>query len=157
VWTEAVGRAVAVKARLVEADERDVGVRRQLNYGHTVGHALERLLGNDRLRHGEAIAIGMAVAARMARARGLVDAAWVRDQDADLQRLDLPRTRPAGLAASEVLAALGVDKKRRPGLHHVFALPAAAGGIELLEDVRDDEIAAAWEATPGAAAGSGSR
>ncbi|MDF1703105.1 MAG: 3-dehydroquinate synthase, partial [Planctomycetota bacterium] len=88
-WIEAVHAAVSVKARLVESDERDAGMRRLLNYGHTLGHALERVLGNARMRHGEAVAIGMDAAARLAVARGLMDESARAMQRGDLERLGL--------------------------------------------------------------------
>ncbi len=145
-YAEVLARAVAVKARLVEADERDHGARRALNLGHTLGHALERLVSNERLRHGEAVAIGMAYAARLALARDRVGAAWVARQDEDLARLGLPTAPPGGLDAADVLEAMEVDKKRRPGARHVLVLPRAAGGVDVVEDVVEVELVAAWKA-----------
>ncbi len=145
-WMDAIRRAVAVKARLVEQDERDRGPRRLLNYGHTVGHALERILGPERMRHGEAVAVGMAAAARLARARGLVGDAWVEGQDADLRRLGLDPARHEGVDASALLDVLGQDKKRRPGVRHVVVLPRESGPPAVYEDVEDAEIRAAWHA-----------
>jgi 3-dehydroquinate synthase len=138
-WADVLAASIAVKARIVEADERDEGIRRLLNYGHTVGHALERLLGGEAMRHGEAVAIGMGVAARIARARGLVDDAWVVEQERDLRALGLPLDLPIGVEAAAVLETLGLDKKRRPGARHVFVLPAAEG-LRVVEDVAATEI-----------------
>lgn len=149
-WARVLARSVAVKARIVERDERDRGPRRLLNYGHTLGHALEGVLGGEVIRHGEAVAVGMAAAARLARGRGRVDDAWVAAQDGDLARLGLAIARPEGVAPGALLAALGVDKKRRPGSRHVFVLPDAARGLEVVEDVEEAEIRAAWDALPGA-------
>ena len=141
-WIDAVHGAVAVKARLVEQDERDGGVRRLLNYGHTVGHALERVLGNERLRHGEAVAIGMERAAALAVARGLMTAAEREAQRADLEGLGLPVDLPADVDRSALQAALGLDKKRTAGATHVFALPVGTHGVRVVEDVTDEEVAA---------------
>ncbi len=141
-WLDVIHRAVAVKARLVEADERDGGQRRLLNYGHTVGHALERVLGNERLRHGEAVAIGMDAAAGIAVGRGLMSDADRATQRADLRRLGLPVDVPAGVDAEALQAALGMDKKRASGAAHVFALPVGSTGARIVEDVTDAEIAA---------------
>jgi 3-dehydroquinate synthetase len=141
---DALARAVAVKARLVEADERDHGARRALNYGHTVGHALERV-GLD-LLHGEAVAIGMGVAARLARARGLLDAAWVGRQRDALVRLGLPVDLPPAVDRRALLERLGADKKRRAGALHTFVLPRATG-VVVVEDVREAEVQAALAAS----------
>ena len=139
-WCDALARAVRVKARIVEEDERDHGRRRALNYGHTVGHALERLLGPEAVRHGEAVAMGMGPAARIARGRGLVDAAFPADQARDLERLGLPADVPAGIDREALLAIMGLDKKRRPGETHTFALPADEVGVHVAEDVSESEI-----------------
>ena len=142
-WIDLLHRAVAVKARLVEADERDGGVRRLLNYGHTVGHALERVLGNERMRHGEAIAIGMDIAARIAVGRGAL-APRARDaQREELARLGLPVDVPPEAERGALLEALGLDKKRPAGQRHVFVLPTAGGHLAVAEDVTDGEIKAA--------------
>jgi 3-dehydroquinate synthase len=135
-----LARAVAVKARLVEADEQDRGPRRALNYGHTAGHALETRLGPERIRHGEAVAIGMGVAAALALARGLLGGEEVAAQDADLGRLGLPVRLPEGVAPEGLLAALAEDKKRRPGETHVFVLPTGAHGVVVAEDVTEAEV-----------------
>lgn len=142
-WTDALARSVTVKARIVEADERDHGVRRSLNFGHTVGHALERLLGNEAMRHGEAVAIGMGVAARIARARGLMDGRACERLAEDLARLGLPTTLGVGLDEEGLVEALHLDKKRRPGATHTFALPREGGGMEIVDDVREPEIRSA--------------
>ncbi len=140
-WIDALHRSVAVKARLVEADERDEGVRRLLNYGHTVGHALERALGNERMRHGEAVAIGMHAAAGLAVARDLMTAAQREEQHADLERLGLPTALPGDVDAVTLHRALGLDKKRTAGANHVLVLPVGAAGARVVDDVTDAELA----------------
>ena len=142
-WTEAIRKAVAVKARIVERDFRDNGIRRELNYGHTVGHALETILGNDAMRHGEAVAIGMGVAARIASARKMCGPAFVTRQESDLKRLGLPVAVPAGVSRDRVLEVLGMDKKREPGAAHTFVLPIGASGVRIFDDVTDEEIRSA--------------
>jgi 3-dehydroquinate synthase len=140
---EALQRAVAVKARLVERDERDQGPRRALNYGHTVGHALERLgLG---LLHGEAVALGMLAAARLAVARGLVGSELVERETRALARLGLPVILPAALEIPALLALLGADKKRRSATRHTFVLPQRPRGVVVVEDVTAEEIVAAMQ------------
>ena len=145
-WMDAVQRAVAVKARLVESDERDQGPRRLLNYGHTIGHALERALGNERLRHGEAVAIGMHVEAAVAVDRGLMDADDRAQQRDDLIGLGLPVAVPTDVDHAVLTEALGLDKKRAAGAAHVLALPVGAAGVQVVEDVTDAEIEAALRA-----------
>lgn len=111
---EAVSRTIALSARLkasvVARDEREAGLRQTLNFGHTVGHGLERASG-FRLAHGAAVAIGMAAEARMARAVGRL---WEEAESrltALLGAFGLPLTAPAGLEREAVLRAMGSDKK----------------------------------------------
>ncbi len=142
-WIDLLHRAVAVKARIVEQVERDGGIRRLLNYGHTIGHALERVLGNDILRHGEAVAIGMDGAARIAVGRGLMSEDERLRQREDLRGLELPVDLPTDVDHAALLEALGLDKKRSAGSTHVFALPVGGTGLRIVEDVTDAEIRAA--------------
>jgi 3-dehydroquinate synthase len=142
-WIDALRRSVVVKARLVEVDERDVGPRRALNYGHTTGHPLETLLGNDRMRHGEAVAIGMGVAARIAVARGLLASGEATRQDEELRGLGLPTEVPPEVEPRDVLAVMDLDKKRRASGGRTFVLPSAPNGVIIAEDVTDDEVLAA--------------
>jgi 3-dehydroquinate synthase len=107
----AIEQAVRAKARVVQLDEREAGPRTALNFGHTAGHAIETALGYRHVRHGEAVAIGMRIAARLSvREAGLPEAA--RDRlEALLDALGLPRRMPPlRLAALE--AAMRMDKKR---------------------------------------------
>lgn len=133
-----VARCVDLKARVVEADEHErTGLRAVLNYGHTVGHALEKLAGYGTLLHGEAVAIGMAAAARIAAATkrwGLDD---VQRQDALLARFGLPLKAPTGLdgpIVERTRAAMALDKKSLHGRVR-FVLPTAIGRVELTDDV----------------------
>jgi len=111
---EAVTRSLRAKARVVRADEREGGRRAALNYGHTLGHALEAAGGYRGLLHGEAVAIGMRVAAGLSvRFAGLPPAAR-RRQDALLDSLRLPGRIP-GTPLAKLLDAMSRDKKRRDG------------------------------------------
>lgn len=85
-----IAHNIRLKAAVVRADEREAGLRRILNYGHTLGHAIEA--AGYRYLHGEAVALGMRAAARLAHRLGLCDADLVARQDTLLDRLDLPRT-----------------------------------------------------------------
>jgi len=129
---EAIKRAVAVKVRVVEEDERDQSRRMVLNYGHTIGHALEIAAG-FRYRHGEAIAIGMALEAEVATRMGLFPEGEARRQEELLRRMGLP-TRARAVDPGKVLEAMAFDKKARGGKLR-FALPRAIGRVEVVEDV----------------------
>jgi shikimate kinase/3-dehydroquinate synthase len=95
------------KCEVVAADERDAGLRQVLNLGHTVGHAIEAATGYGRYRHGEAVALGLLAALRLA------DAGALRDEVAEtLERWGLPRQLDPSVEVDEVLAAVGRDKKR---------------------------------------------
>jgi 3-dehydroquinate synthase len=110
---EAVKRGVRVKARVVRADERERegGARTALNFGHTLGHALERASGYRGLRHGEAVAIGMRAAAALSvRSAGLDPGARARLERV-LDALGLPRRVP-GIAIDDLIEAMRADKKR---------------------------------------------
>ena len=112
----AVARALAAKARVVSADEREraAGGRTALNYGHTLAHALENALDYRRLLHGEAVAIGLGVAARLSvEVAGLPERARAGQQHL-LERLGLPSRIP-GTPLRRLLAAMAHDKKR--GVH----------------------------------------
>lgn len=125
VVRELVVRSAAVKIRVVAQDEQDYGLRQILNFGHTIGHALERASGY-RLSHGRAVAIGMAVEAAAAVRGGLLRPGVAEEIRAALDALGLPRTLPAGLDVDAIFASLGVDKKVRDGKVR-FALPHDIG------------------------------
>jgi len=108
---ELVERAVRMKAAVVSADLREAGQREMLNYGHTLGHAIERAEGY-RLRHGEAVAIGMIYAAAVARLAGRLDAATADRHRQVLSAVGLPTGYQAG-AWPQLRAAMAVDKKAR--------------------------------------------
>jgi 3-dehydroquinate synthase len=109
---EMLERAVAVKAVVVAADEREAGVRMHLNFGHTLGHAIEALRGYRGVLHGEAVAMGMGFAARRSEALGLAPEGTAERLVALLQRAGLPTELPA-FERRAYLAALRVDKKRQ--------------------------------------------
>jgi 3-dehydroquinate synthase len=106
--------AIAVKARVVQVDEHETGLRMILNYGHTLGHALEAAAGYQGIRHGEAVAWGMAMEARLAARMGLSAPAFVSRQDLLLRRLGLLQPLPR-LDSSAVYNKLFLDKKVQNG------------------------------------------
>lgn len=134
VVESAVRRAIELKAALVEQDERDLlGIRALLNYGHTIGHALEAATGYERYLHGEAVAIGMTAAARIANWMGLHPEDAVARQDQLLEALGLP-LRAAGVARAAIQEGIGLDKKRSAGKIE-WVLPTGLGstrsGVEV--------------------------
>ncbi len=122
-----IAACISMKGQFVAADEKDTGARQYLNLGHTFGHAIEAQ-SHFTLRHGQAVAIGMAIAARAAH---LIypDSNCIREMDAALDALDLPRTAP--YPAEQLLPWLTTDKKRR-GNHITLVLPRQIGRSELL-------------------------
>ena len=131
---DAVAACVACKAKVVGADEREApgGRRWLLNYGHTLAHALETVGGYD-LRHGEAVAIGLAFAARLARRMGRIDTRRVAEHDALLAGYDLPLLLPPGIDEEDLVAVMARDKKAMDrGLTFVLDGPA---GLELVNRV----------------------
>ncbi len=145
-WAALIRRAVDVKLELVAADLRDQGVRRLLNYGHTLGHALERTQGNEQLRHGEAVALGMEAAMQIALARGLVTEEAVASQRTALTGLGLPTRLPAGVDPARLDDALRLDKKRTAREHSIWILPQGNHGVGVHDDVISDEVLSAANA-----------
>jgi len=114
VVREAVGRAIAIKAAIVARDPQETGERAILNYGHTVGHALERVCGFGRLRHGEAVAWGMEAAARISLLAGACTPESVAAQHALLRDAGLLADRPA-VSHAKLIDAMRHDKKSQSG------------------------------------------
>ena len=130
-----------IKASVVEQDERETGLRRTLNFGHTAGHALEAATKYKRFRHGEAVGYGMLVAAEIAVARGTFPSAE-RDALAALVAKMGPLPTVADVPVGEALDAIAHDKKVVAGQLH-YVLPRSIGECEVAADVTKDEIAAA--------------
>ncbi len=123
-------RSCQIKADVVAQDEREGGLRMILNFGHTLAHAIETLLGYRKLLHGEAVGIGMVFAARRSEAMGLAPAGVADRIEALLQRADLP-TAPPDLPRRAYLDALRVDKKRKDG-HVQFIAVRELGKAEIV-------------------------
>ncbi len=132
-----VGRSAALKAGVVERDEREItGLRAILNYGHTFAHAYETAAGYGTLLHGEAVAIGMASAAALAQSLGRIGPDVVARQEQLLRAFDLPVTVPtgAGFATDALLATMARDKKTVGGRLR-FVLPTRIGHVELVDGI----------------------
>ncbi|NIM00856.1 MAG: 3-dehydroquinate synthase [Acidobacteria bacterium] len=147
--TEAVVRSVRVKARIVRRDERESGRRAILNFGHTVAHALE-IVSNYRMSHGCAVAIGMAVEARLAVAHAGLSEATATRIVATLQAFGLPTAIPRNVSLARLRAATHRDKKARAGRAR-YALPVALGrmspGVRVTTTVDDRDVLAALRAS----------
>ena len=126
-----VARCVQIKAEVVAADEREAGRRAVLNYGHTLGHALETT-GRYDLRHGEAVAIGLVYAAELARSLGRIDDERVAEHRRVVDGYGLSGSLPAGADPDELMAAMGRDKKAIDGLTFVLDGP---DGVEVVSGV----------------------
>jgi len=136
-----VSECCRIKAEVVSADERESGPRRILNFGHTIGHALEAITKYRRFRHGEAIAYGMLAAAQISVARGTMSAGDEgRLKDLIVHLGPLP---PIGdLKASEALEVIAMDKKVVAGRLH-FVLAEGIGSTRIVDDVTKTELTAA--------------
>lgn len=138
VLSSVVADCCRIKAKVVMSDERESGLRRILNFGHTIGHALEAITRYRRFLHGEAIGYGMLAAARLSALRGVMS-------QNDEQRLsDVitalgPLPRIDDLRASDALAVIARDKKVVSGRLH-FVLASGIGGTEIVSDVRKNEL-----------------
>ncbi len=137
-WDAVVRRAAAVKIAVIQSDPYEQGLREVLNFGHTLGHAIEQASGY-RVRHGEAVAIGMVQETRLAERIGLAQPGLSQTLAAALRGLGLPAEIPAGLEASALRAAMQVDKKRRAGRLR-FSLPRCPGQVEYGVLVEDEGI-----------------
>jgi 3-dehydroquinate synthase len=134
---DVVAASVRVKADVVNADERESGLRMILNLGHTLGHAIEAATEYKQLLHGEAVAWGMLAAIRIAASRGMVAAA-------DAERMqDLIRAygplKPFHADAEHLVALTAKDKKNRSGARS-FVLPTGIGSVTIVRDVTEREL-----------------
>ena len=133
IIADLVYRSIEIKAGVVTRDEREHGERRKLNFGHTFGHALEKLTG---MPHGEAVGIGMVVAANLSVQKGLLDYADAERLEKILQSYGLPVRPPVDVAS--MLAALRKDKKREGRrIHFVFL---ASLGQACVEEIDLDDL-----------------
>lgn len=137
-----ISRCCQLKAQVVEQDEREtIGLRAILNYGHTFCHAFETVTNYGRFLHGEAVAIGMMCAARLAESMGRIDQQLISRQAALLTACNLPLT-VSDIDPEALLAAMQHDKKVEHGKLR-FVLPTKIGHVELVDDVSMDLVRAA--------------
>jgi len=133
-----IAESCQIKATIVSEDEREQGSRRTLNFGHTVGHAIEAVTRYRRFRHGEAVAYGMLAAANIAAARGTFPESDRTNLAALIAQLG-PLPSVTDLSATSIMEAVRRDKKVLRGRLHMV-LPTAIGESDILSDVTDLEI-----------------
>ncbi|HUQ94285.1 MAG TPA: 3-dehydroquinate synthase [Bryobacteraceae bacterium] len=139
-----IGESVRIKTEVVSADEREGDLRRILNFGHTIGHALEAETAYSRFLHGEAVAFGMNAATRLARMEGVLpDPETCRILDCI--RMYGPIPPLDGIQARSLVARLGADKKTIQGKVH-FVLPDSIGTVRIASGIPEGQILAATEA-----------
>ncbi len=132
-----IRRCCEIKAEVVSKDERESGLRAILNYGHTVGHAIETLTGYTNYLHGEAVSMGMVYEAEIAQELGLIDSSVVER----LRELLISYNMPAGpektLSPEQMIKAMQIDKKAVAGRLR-FVLPEKIGSVTISDSVTDE-------------------
>lgn len=137
-------RSCEIKAEVVAEDETEQGRRVILNFGHTIGHALEAVTQFRRFLHGEAVAIGMMAAALVGEHLGITPKEVTRELEATLRPVGLPSTLPSDIPIAQVLAATRADKKAASGGVR-YVLARNPGNVELVSGVADEAVIAALE------------
>ena len=136
-------RSCEIKAEVVGIDEKESGLRAILNYGHTFGHAIEKLTGYNRFSHGIAVSLGMRVAARAAVMLGMMDAAAEERQNALLDALGFVKT--FNVDTEKAWEAMAVDKKAEKGAR-VYILPTRIGEVKKIVNIEKEIVTKAWDA-----------
>jgi 3-dehydroquinate synthase len=135
-----IGGSCRLKASVVERDEREAELRHVLNYGHTIGHALEAATGYARYAHGEAVSLGIVAEARLARRLGIADDETTARQERMLETLGLPVRAPS-IDVEPILSAVARDKKAKDG-RVPFVLAPRIGAFRIVYDIPTAEIRA---------------
>lgn len=139
---------VAIKARVVMADEKESGERAHLNFGHTFAHAIEAAQGDlpadRRFHHGEAVALGMVAATRLAVNLGRIPADIGQRLETLLTRIGLPVTTDCLPESRQMLEWMRLDKKVSDDRIRLI-LPTAVGSVEIDSSIKDDKVCQAWD------------
>lgn len=138
VLSQMIYRACQYKARIVALDEKEQGVRAYLNFGHTFGHAIETHMGYGNWLHGEAVAVGMVLAAKLSQQRGMIGQTEI-DTLIDLLTLFGLPTKPPVIPSDVFINLMGYDKKVQAGRLR-FVLLKALGQACVVADVSDDDL-----------------
>jgi 3-dehydroquinate synthase len=137
--THIVKRSCEIKADVVSKDERESGLRAILNYGHTIGHAIETVTGYTRFIHGEAVAIGMHLEARLAQLLNYIDKDQVSRIKALIDSYGLPSGMPEEIDENSILSSMQLDKKTVAG-ELKFILPEKIGSVKIQKGITQDSI-----------------
>jgi 3-dehydroquinate synthase len=132
-------RSCQAKADVVSKDEKEAGLRAILNYGHTIGHAVESLTGYKLVNHGEAVAIGMVAAGQIAVQLKMWKQEEAKRQDALIEKTGLPTQLPKELDIDAIVDSLQTDKKVKDGKVR-FILPTQIGAVTITDQVPADVI-----------------
>lgn len=145
---DVITRNQSIKASVVSDDERESDVRAILNYGHTLGHAIESVTGYSAVLHGEAVAMGMIAVAEIGSAMGLIDEALVSRHRRLIEQFGLPTASPPGLRRGEIIEAMSRDKKVVGGKQR-WVLLEGVGNPVVRDDVPADVVSEAIDAVVG--------
>ncbi len=141
LWLQAISGSVSEKARIVSEDEHEGGLRMNLNFGHTFGHALEGAMGFSGILHGEAVGLGMLAAARVSERLGMSSGISGRLSDL-LERAKLPVAWPRGVSGEDLIAFWGADKKTQGGIV-TLVLPVEWGAVIRTREYDQEKMRAA--------------
>ncbi|WP_395377266.1 3-dehydroquinate synthase [Marinicella sp. W31] len=142
--TQMIAQCCQFKAEVVAADEKEQGMRALLNLGHTFGHAIETISGYNKYLHGEAVAIGMVMAAALSEHLKLAQVGLLEQMESILQAFDLPVRIPSEYQPSELVKLMRLDKKVVDRKHRLI-LMRGVGQAEIVEDVDETAIVEAIE------------
>jgi 3-dehydroquinate synthase len=134
-----IKRSCEIKADVVSKDERESGLRAILNYGHTVGHAIETATGYTQFLHGEAVAIGMYCEARLSQILGIIDSGHVKRIEALIKAYGLPCTMPPDILIDALISSMKLDKKAIAG-ELKFVLPEKIGKVIIQKGVEEKAV-----------------
>jgi 3-dehydroquinate synthase len=137
--THIIRRSCEIKSEVVSKDERESGLRAILNYGHTIGHAIETITGYKKYLHGEAVAIGMYMEAKLSQQAGLIDKQEVSRIKALIDSYELPSVMPGEISMNDLTEIMQLDKKTIGGKLH-FVLPEKIGSVKIHNGLTTGDI-----------------
>ncbi len=146
ILEEVISRCCSIKAEVVSEDERESGLRAILNYGHTIGHAIETVTNYTEYLHGEAVSIGMVAEAWLSALTGRMNEDNVFKIRNLLQTFDLPVSLRETLRPEEIIPHLSIDKKAVGGVVR-YVLPESIGKVNIISDVTNDMVKEALKRT----------
>jgi 3-dehydroquinate synthase len=137
--THIIRRSCEIKSEIVSRDERESGLRATLNYGHTIGHAIETITGYKKYLHGEAVAIGMYMEAKLSYQLGLIKQKEVSRIKALIDSCELPSEMPGEIEINDLMEKMQLDKKTVAGKMH-FVLPEKVGSVGIHGEIGAEDI-----------------